>query len=50
MLIHNDEIGKHAVVRDAYLFGAPILTDRPSVDGAFPDVHLPITHALTLGA
>lgn len=35
MLMHEKDIGKHAVLRDAYLFAAPILTDRPSVDGGF---------------
>ena len=33
--MHADDLGKDAVLRDAYLFGAPILTNRPCVDGAF---------------
>jgi hypothetical protein len=32
LLMHEKDIGKKAVLRDAYLFAAPILTDRPSVD------------------
>ncbi|KAF8310018.1 alpha/beta-hydrolase [Clavulina sp. PMI_390] len=32
MLMHDEDLGKTAILRDAYIFAAPITTDRTSVD------------------